>query len=105
MHAVATGTGLPQSAAQRILALPHMDTSRLRELAISDTGFVFDPTTGHTYNVNATALVLLRALKVGTSMDGVLGELNASFEVEPGQDLARDVEEFVSRLREQGLIK
>jgi hypothetical protein len=28
-------------------------------LAISDTGFVFDPTTGHTYNVNGTALVML----------------------------------------------
>jgi PqqD family protein of HPr-rel-A system len=82
-----------------------MDTARLAELAISDTGFVFDPTTGHTYNLNATALVLLRALKAGAPMEAALAELGASFDVEPGHDVGRDVEEFVSRLREHGLIK
>jgi PqqD family protein of HPr-rel-A system len=82
-----------------------MSTSRLGELAISDTGFVFDPLTGHTYNVNGTALALLRALKSGKPLDAILAELNASFEVEPGQDLARDVEEFISRLREQSLVQ
>ena len=43
------------------------NTERLRELAISDAGFVFDPLTGHTYNVNATALAALRALKEGAT--------------------------------------
>lgn len=82
-----------------------MDISRLRELAISDAGFVFDPATGHTFNVNATALQMLRAIKEGTPIDRVLADLADAFEVEPGQDLARDLDEFLSRLREQGLIR
>ena len=82
-----------------------MDISRLRELAISDAGFVFDPTTGHTFNVNATALQLLRALKEGVPADRIVMDLSAAFEVEVEHDLARDVDEFISQLREQGLIR
>jgi PqqD family protein of HPr-rel-A system len=82
-----------------------MDTSRLRELAISDAGFVFDPTTGHTFNVNATALFMLRALKEHAPVDRILNDMAAAFDVEPEHDLARDLDEFISRLREQGLIR
>lgn len=81
------------------------DVSRLRDLAISDTGFVFDPLTGHTFNVNATALVLLRALKDGVMPQELSARLEAAFEREPDQDLSRDVEDFLSRLREHGLVR
>jgi PqqD family protein of HPr-rel-A system len=82
-----------------------LDVSRLRDLAISDTGFVFDPVTGYTFTVNETALAVLRALKGGQPPDAIATGLEASFEVEPGEDLARDVDEFVARLREQGLVR
>ena len=82
-----------------------MDTSRLRELAISDAGFVFDPTTGHTFNVNATALLLLRALKENAGSGRMLTDLAEAFEVDHEHDLARDIEEFLSQLREHGLIR
>jgi PqqD family protein of HPr-rel-A system len=82
-----------------------LDTSRLRDLAISDAGFVFDPTTGHTYNINPTALVVLQALKAGDAPDAVAARLDELFDAEPEADVARDVNEFVSRLREHGLVK
>lgn len=82
-----------------------LDISRLRDLAVSDSGFVFDPTTGHTYTLNATALAVLRALKDGVAPDAVAGALSDAFELDGGEDLERDVHEFVSQLRGQGLVK
>lgn len=82
-----------------------LDTSRLRALAVSDAGFVFDPLTGHTYNLNASAVRVLAALKDGTAPDAIAAALADAFDVEPEADLARDVEEFISQLREHGLVK
>jgi len=81
------------------------NSERLRELAISDSGFMFDPLTGHTYNVNSTALAALRALKEGASPEGVIAELQTAFETDADHDVARDVYDLLSRLREHGLVK
>ncbi len=40
-----------------------MASEALKNLALSDTGFVFDPTTGNTYTLNETALAIVRLLK------------------------------------------
>ena len=82
-----------------------LDTSRLRDLAVSDAGFVFDPTTGHTYNLNPTAVVVLSALKAGETPEQIVARLADTFDAEPEADLARDVAEFVTRLRENGLVR
>lgn len=82
-----------------------IDTSRLRDLALSDTGFVFDPLTGHTFSVNATGLMVLRALKDGALPERLAGKLAEEFEPEGGEDLARDVEDFLGTLKAQGLLK
>ena len=82
-----------------------LDTTRLRDLALSDTGFVFDPVTGHTFTVNATGLALLRLLKDGRTPEQLGRALADEFDVAGGEDLGRDVDEFVARLREQGLVR
>lgn len=82
-----------------------LDVSRLRELAVSDAGFVFDPVTGHTFNVNQTALAVLRALKEGHAPEAVVASVRDGFELEPEDDVQRDVDEFIARLRDQGLVK
>jgi PqqD family protein of HPr-rel-A system len=82
-----------------------LDVSRLRDLAISDTGFIFDPLTGHTYSANQTALAVVRALKAGESADAIVQQLADLFDTEPEDDLARDVDEFLVRLREDGLVR
>ena len=63
------------------------NSERLRELAISDAGFVFDPLTGHTYNVNATALAALRALKDGAPPEAVIAAPDDQFETDPEDDI------------------
>lgn len=42
---------------------------RLQQLAVSDTGFVFDPQTGQSFTVNRTGLIVIHLLKRGADVD------------------------------------
>ncbi|GAB4138599.1 MAG: hypothetical protein Fur0037_04410 [Planctomycetota bacterium] len=76
---------------------------RIRSLAISDTGFVFDPRTGHSFTANATALCLLNAMKQGATREQAAKCLRERFDTE-GAEVEHDVDEFLRLLREQGLL-
>ena len=56
------------------------DLNRLRDLALSDTGFVFDPCSGATFTVNATGLAVLKGLTDRTTrraqVDALLAQVN-----------------------------
>ena len=80
------------------------DASRLRDLAISDAGFVFDPVTGRTFTVNEAGLKILLELKDGREPATLARTLAEVFDVREGEDVAGDVEDFLESLREQGLI-
>lgn len=71
----------------------------LNRLAVSESGFVFDPASGHHFTVNETGLVLLRLLLKEPRLDEILETLRAEFDADP-RDIERDVIEFVSALRE-----
>jgi PqqD family protein of HPr-rel-A system len=79
------------------------DLRNLRELAVSDTGFVFDPYSGSTFTVNETGLCVLQAIKDGADRDVVVARLRERFDV-GAEDVARDVEEFVHVLRQNALV-
>lgn len=81
-----------------------MDSNRLRELAVSDTGFVFDPYSGFTFSVNPTGRFILEQLKGGLEVGAVVQRLREGFELQPSDDPARDVREFILMLREHGLL-
>lgn len=76
--------------------------NRLRDLALSDTGFVFDPYSGATFTVNATGLCILSALKDELTVTAIAARLAERFDVR-GSDLTRDVHEFIEALRQHGL--
>lgn len=76
---------------------------RLRDLAISETGFVFDPFSGATYTANGTALCVLEALKKGSSRGEIVEALRERFEV-GAEDVARDLDELLQSVRAFGLI-
>lgn len=71
----------------------------LNRLAVSESGFVFDPSSGHNFTVNETGLVLLRLLLKEQRLDQILETLCNEFDADP-RDIERDVIEFVSALRE-----
>ena len=78
-----------------------MDT--LNNLAISPTGFVFDPSTGATYTVNASGRVLLEGIRDGLGLEALVDALGTQFDVAEA-DLRRDVLEYARFLREQQLV-
>jgi hypothetical protein len=78
---------------------------RLRDLALNDSGFAFDPLTGHTFTVNGTGQFALRCLKDGMTAEETALHLRERFAIDGEHDPARDVQDFVAQLRECGLIK
>jgi len=76
---------------------------RLKDLAVSETGFVFDPHSGATFSLNASALCLLRGLKEGLGPDELIARLEESFDVTDA-DLSRDIDEFLELLRYNGVL-
>jgi hypothetical protein len=81
-------------------------TTRLSELAISDTGFIFDPGTGATFNVNATGLVALTALREGIDPGdsaSIAARVRAEFPSAPAE-VGEHVSDFVRTLRQIGIL-
>lgn len=81
---------------------PGYDPDRLKALAVSETGFVFDPRTGHSYTVNATGLAMLAAMKDGLPIDEIATRLRDEFDV-VSEGVEEDVLTFLDLLAEQGL--
>lgn len=80
-----------------------MDLNKIKNLALSETGFLFDPATGNTYTLNESAVVILKALKDGKNPTDIAGALTAEFEVSAPQ-AHEDVSDAILQLKEAGLI-
>jgi PqqD family protein of HPr-rel-A system len=71
---------------------------RLRSLALNPDGFAFDPTTGESYTLNDTGLVVLEGLQEGLTEEEVAARLVERFEVTE-EEASRDVDDFLDHLR------
>jgi hypothetical protein len=73
--------------------------ANLQRLAISESGFVFDPVSGHNFTVNETGLVILRVLQKDNQLTPLLDHLANEYDA-PRRELERDVLEFAGLLRD-----
>jgi PqqD family protein of HPr-rel-A system len=78
-------------------------TQKLRDLALSESGFVFDPCSGSTFTVNRTGLAIIQMIKQGRGRDEIVAHLEQAFLIN-GQDLHRDLDEFLHLLRSNALL-
>lgn len=76
---------------------------KLSHLAVSDEGFVFDPSSGDSYTVNHTGLVILRALQEGKDDSEIVRVLTDRYDVTPNE-ATRDVADFNARLKAIGPV-
>jgi hypothetical protein len=73
------------------------DYSKLSSLAISDTGFVFNPLNGDSFTLNPTAKLILNMLKENKSKLEVLDIIIEKFDVDKS-DAEVDFDNFISQL-------
>ncbi len=80
-----------------------MELKKLQNLAISDTGYIFDPSTGNSYTANTSALTILNELKKGQERDAIVTTLLEEYEVEESRAL-QDVVELIEVLQNNFLV-
>jgi len=70
-----------------------------QRLALSESGFVFDPVSGQSFTVNETGVALLRLLQQSTDLQEIQESLADIYDVQPNE-LERDINNFTSSLSE-----
>lgn len=74
-----------------------------KNIAISDTGFVFDPSTGDSYSLNPVGAEILQHLKNEKSLKEITTILLEKYDVEE-PELEKDIIDFVMSLEQFHLI-
>lgn len=69
-----------------------------KNIAVSDTGFVFDPASGNSFTTNLTGLEIIRLLREEKNEDEILREMHASYDARE-ETLKRDVTDFIGMLQ------
>ncbi len=68
-----------------------------KNIALSDTGFVFDPATGNSFTVNPIGLEIISYLKEGRSPEEIRQAVTEKYETD-GPGFEKDFADFVSML-------
>ena len=75
-----------------------------KNIATSDTGFIFNPTTGDSFTVNPMASEILHHLKQGLTFSEFKNLILQKYDVEANQ-LENDCEDFLNQLKEANLLE
>jgi len=73
-------------------------------VAVSENGFIFNPTTGESYTVNPIGLNILQHLKNHESKDTIISNLTQEFETDITA-AEKDYEDFSEMLKKFGLVE
>lgn len=76
----------------------------LKNLAISEAGFLFDPFTGKTFTTNETGIFVIQHLKDNLTSEEIQLKLMEEFDIEKEQ-MERDLADFLIQLKENGLLQ
>lgn len=76
----------------------------LKNLALSDTGFVFNPATGDSFSVNPIGLDLMKLLKDGKSEADIKKHLLDTYQTD-AETIEKDVYDFLKMLEQLRLTE
>jgi hypothetical protein len=80
---------------------PQLPIDMIKRLAINESGFVFDPVSGHSFSTNETGRAILRLACSERDPRRIAELLTEEFDVDAGV-CEREVLEFVAMLRRFG---
>lgn len=72
-------------------------------LAVSDSGFIFNPSNGDSFSTNSVGADIVRLLKAGNSFDAIKKEIVDKYEVDEIL-FEKDFHDFVSQLQDYYLV-
>ena len=75
-----------------------------KNIATSESGFIFNPATGDSFSGNAMASYILLAMKNGDTEAGIKQNILQKYEVSPEQ-LDRDWDDWTVQLKEANLLE
>ncbi len=75
-----------------------------KDIAISDTGFVFDPITGESYTLNPIGVEILSLYKDGNSKSVIIEVLLNKYDV-PEIELEKSISDFEKMINDYNLIE
>jgi hypothetical protein len=79
-------------------------TKRFQEVAINLDGFAFDPRTGESYRLNATAQFLFKCFRSAMSFSQTVDSLASEYQIT--KEVAfDDIQDFLMQLKLLGLIQ
>ncbi len=75
-----------------------------KNIATSESGFIFNPTTGDSYSANPIAAEILLKIKEGISDDSIKNFIKETYDVSASQ-LEKDWDDFINQLRSANLLE
>ena len=75
-----------------------------KNLAVSESGFIFNPGTGDSFSVNPIGAAVLGLLKEDKSPDQIKAVLFEKYEVEKTL-LEKDVDDFLTQLKDHNMMQ
>lgn len=73
-------------------------------VAISESGFLFLPTTGETFTLNETGCEIVKLFQAGKSVPEIIKTITSEYEVQDAS-IEKDLNEFIAQLSNFNLIK
>lgn len=74
-----------------------------KNVAVSDSGFIFNPTTGESFSANPIGTEIIEMLKQGKGHDEIKKTILENYETEPDV-VDKDVFEFKEMLKQYSLL-
>lgn len=75
-----------------------------KNIALSDSGFVFDPATGNSFTTNPIGLEIIQLLKQDRSPEEIQAEILTNYETDQ-ETVERDLSDFINVLSRMKLAE
>lgn len=75
-----------------------------KNIATSEAGFIFNPSTGDSFSVNQTGAEILALLKQDIPRENIISAITEKFDISSNQ-AEKDLEDFISQLTIYNLIE
>jgi hypothetical protein len=75
-----------------------------KNIATSESGFIFNPTTGDSYSANPIAAIILLKIKEGLSDESIKDFIKENYDVTASQ-LEKDWDDFINQLKVANLFE